>query len=197
MTHTHAGRARILAAAERRGLVDLRTVPNVTRSELYRHLRQFRPHILHYTGHATAQDPGGPGLLVIDEDGGTPKLPAQDLAIGLQDVGVVLTVLNGCETGMHPARPAGEDIHGICQILIRRGVPAVVATTRAVTDTPAMTFTREFYRSMMDGYPLEAAVSEARKGQRLKHWDWSAWALYAADPDYLDRIRLPHMEPSG
>lgn len=169
----------------------LRTVPNTTKDQLDRLIRQFRPHIFHYSGHASARSRVGPGLALADDGGGEPILPAEELSIIMQDAGVVLTVLNGCDTGQRPGNPAGEAIHSICQTLVRRGVPAVVATTRAVFDTPAMVFARELYRWLVDGYPIEAAVSEARKTQRLKHWDWSAWALYANDSNYLEQIRLP------
>jgi hypothetical protein len=53
-----------------------------------------------------------------------------------------------------------------------------MATMRAVEDQSALLFTREFYRTIADGYPVEAAVVEGRKALSVEKWNWSANALF-------------------
>jgi CHAT domain-containing protein len=179
---------RSFAEAEQQGLAMLQIISNANEANLRESLRQFRPHILHYTGHATGISPNGAGLLLNDNSGSHFLLSAAELGILFQDFGVILAVLNGCETGVNPT--TGLATYGICQTIIRQGVPVVIATTRTVLDSSAMQFTREFYRALMDGYPLDACISEARKGIRMQRWDWSAWAMYTSDSAVLDPIRL-------
>ncbi|MBM2615401.1 CHAT domain-containing protein [Actinoplanes sp. LDG1-06] len=178
---------RLFARAEQRGEVRLRTLRNATAVTLQQEVRTFRPQILHFIGHATAPQSGEAGLVLCDENGGPTIFGATSLGEVLQDFNFVLAVLNGCETGVERVGIT----HGICQEIIRAGVPAAVATTRLVLDTSALWFSRELYRALMDGYPLEAGVAEARKALRIKKWDWSAYAFYSADPTRLGSFNFP------
>jgi hypothetical protein len=82
----------------------------------------------------------------------------------------------------------------VARILVGHGVPVAIATARAVIDRVALQFAREFYTALVDGYPIEAAVVEARKLLSVKGWDWSAYVLYAAAGSPLLDFRV---SPSG
>jgi hypothetical protein len=179
----------IFAEAEHQGVTSLVTIENATEGDLRENLRRFRPHILHFTGHGMIDRATGVAALVLTgEDSGPFLLSADQFAVQLQDSGVTLALLNGCDTGVNPV--SSEATFGVCQSIVRQGVPAAVATVRTVTDNAGLRFTQEFYQALIDGYPLEACVTEARKGVFMQGWDWSAWATFASDSRALDPIRL-------
>ncbi|GAA0403887.1 hypothetical protein GCM10009541_53830 [Micromonospora gifhornensis] len=178
------------AEAEQQGWASITTIEDATERDLRESLLRVRPHVLHYTGHSMADQTEGLAALILNDGTGEPfLLTADKLAVQLWDSGVVLAVLNGCNTGVNPGS-ADRATFGMCQSIIRQGVPAVVATTRGVLDNAALRFAQEFYQAFMDGYPLEACLAEARKGLYMQGWDWSAWALFAGDPATLELIRL-------
>ncbi|SDT11511.1 CHAT domain-containing protein [Actinoplanes derwentensis] len=176
------------AEAEQQGWASLTTIEDATERDLRESLRRVRPHVLHYTGHSGIINDTAT-LILQDHHGAPALLTAEQLAVQLWDSGVVLAVLNGCDTGVDPGVP-GQAAFGVCQNIVRQGVPAVVATIRPVLDNAGLRFAQEFYQALMDGYPLEASVTEARKGIFMQGWDWSAWALFAADPSALEPVRL-------
>ncbi|MCO8276340.1 CHAT domain-containing protein [Actinoplanes sp. TRM 88003] len=178
---------RLFARAEQRGEIRLNVLREASAESLQRAVRTFRPQILHYVGHATAPRSDEAGLVLHDDTEQYTLFGAKALAEVLRDYDVVLAVLNGCETGVERVGLT----HGICQTIIRAGVPAVIATTRAVSDTSALWFGRELYRALMDGFSLEASIAEARKALRVKKWDWSAYAFYSADPTKLGTFDFP------
>ena len=92
-----------------------------------------------------------------------------------------LLVLNACEG----ARTGTEDpFGGVAPELTRRGAPAVVAMQFEITDGAAIQFAREFYLALADGYPVDAAVSAARKAIFAGGNDieWGTPVLYLRAP---------------
>ncbi len=66
-----------------------------------------------------------------------------------------------------------------------------VATTRDVFNHTALRFASEFYRTLVDGFPVEGAVAEARKALAVKGWDWSSYVVHGS-PDFpLGDLKLP------
>jgi CHAT domain-containing protein len=150
-------------------------------------LREFRPHIFHFSGHSVYRDVTQTGELVFEADGGGARLlSAEQLAVSLHDYDVFLAVLNGCDTGTSSTNDALSSVAGA---LVKAGVPAVVATMREVQDEAAMRFTREFYRSFFAGFTVEGSIAEARKALSVDNWDWSAYALFVGSVD-LDSLRI-------
>ncbi|MEU4426614.1 CHAT domain-containing protein [Actinoplanes sp. NPDC024001] len=177
------------AEAELQQTATLHSIARATERGLRENLRRFRPHVLHYMGHAMVNTDEKQAALVLSDDQGRRfDLTAEKLTNELQDSGVVLAVLNGCMTGVNPG--ADESAFGLCQSIVRQGVPAVVATVRNVGDTAALRFAQEFYQAFIDGHPLEECVTEARKGVFMQGGDWSAWATFASELADLQSIRL-------
>src|SRR3990172_1190293 len=91
-------------------------------------------------------------------------------------------MLNACEG----ARTSPTDpFAGVAATLIQQGIPAVVAMQFEITDDAAIQLAQEFYGSLADGYPAEAALSEARKaifasGNKM---EWGTPVLYLRSPD--------------
>jgi hypothetical protein len=74
---------------------------------------------------------------------------------------------------------------GLAQEVVRKGIPAVVAMQFAISDDAAVTFAREYYRAIADGYPVDAAFGEARKAVYLddNEVEWATPVLFMRAPD--------------
>jgi CHAT domain-containing protein len=145
--------------------------------ELQHRLRVVRPHIFHFIGHGAIQ-PDGEGVVALaDENKRAVFVTASRFGTILRDHGILLSTLNSCFSG---GETDFDMARSIAQILVRHGVPVAIATAREVLDRTALQFAREFYIALIDGYPIEAAVVEARKLLSVKGWDWSAYVLYAS-----------------
>jgi hypothetical protein len=168
-----------LGAARTDGRVSLEFLERdeATIENLQRKLRMVRPHVFHFVGHGVFH--GGNGALAFREPSGGREvmfLSAEKTATLLRDVGVGIAVLNSCDTGTSAHNDA---ITGVAGSLVHAGVPAVIATLRAIPDEAGLAFTSELYRAFAEGYTLEAALAEARKRLSVEGWDWSAYALFA------------------
>ncbi len=150
-------------------------------------LRAYQPHIFHFVGHGTINNPMAQAAIAMANDQTFRLLAASELSTLLRDNQIRIAVLNACDTG---SAPTGDAIAGLAGALVVAGIPAVVATLRPVTDPAALLFSRELYRSFVAGFSIEAAVIEGRKALSLESWDWSAYALFSGlkDPSLL---RLP------
>jgi hypothetical protein len=180
---------RSLSAAVESGHIQIRVLKRgfATRENLQESLRSFQPHLLHYVGHGVLEPGSREVSLVIEKKDGTGfLLPSSDLPTLLRDAPLRLAVLNACDTGTAPNNDA---ITGLAGALIGSGIPATIGTLRAVADEAALMFTREFYRSFIDGYPIEAAIIEARKALSVEKWDWSLYSLFTSLTD-LSSLRL-------
>ena len=70
--------------------------------------------------------------------------------------------------------------------LVRRGIPAVVAMQYEITDRAAIELARAFYEALAEGYPVDAAIAEARKAISLavaNSVEWGTPVLYMRSPD--------------
>ncbi len=146
----------------KRGAVALERLDRATLPTLQRRLRGGKVHIFHYIGHGGFDAASQSGLLVFeDENGYARRMNAQVLGTLLHDhESLRLAVLNACEG----ARTGKADpFTGAAQFLLRRGLPAVIAMQFEITDQAAIIFSHEFYTALADGYPVDAALSEARK----------------------------------
>ena len=124
------------------------------------------------------------------DDAGEPHyLTATDFSRLLADHKPLrLVLLNACEG----ARGGSQDIFSsTASILVRRGIPAVVAMQYPITDRVAVEFAGSFYESLADGLPVDAAVAEARKAVSIAVTDTVEWGtpvlfMRAADGAMFD-----------
>ena len=150
-----------LSGLEQSGQVTLTVVPHATLADLRRTMRRGDFHVLHFIGHGGFNDHTGEGMLAFEDDNHLAHLVSgSDLATMIHDRDKLrLVVLNACEGARQsPADPFG----GVAQNLVGQGVPAVVAMQFEITDAAATIFGSEFYSAIADGYPIDAALAEAR-----------------------------------
>jgi CHAT domain len=164
-------------------------------------VNEFLPHVLHYEGGYFLPDfsqPSSapqPGLVLsIGESLGLTTLKLATLKKELKAAGLQLMVLQNS-----PFVPQGVDaMMSLVEGLVGEAVPAALAPVRMIGDAPGLEFVRAFYRALMDGQKLEAAVARARLELLSKGGDWSAYALFFSDLKTLTSSRLlPPPMPSA
>ena len=164
------------------GKVELVVMEDANLASLAQRLRREEFHIFHFIGHGGFSD--GDGVLVLEDSNERARpVKGQHLGTIFHDHGSLrLAVLNSCEG----ARGSAEDpFSGVAPSLVRQGIPAVIAMQFEITDMAAIQFAHEFYLAVADGYPVDAAVTEARKQifSADNDLEWATPVLYMRAPD--------------
>ena len=109
-------------------------------------------------------------------------------------------LLNACEG----ARASLNDpFSGAAQSLVLKGIPAVIAMQFEVSDEAAIALASGFYAALADDYPVDAALTEARKAVFAAGCavEWGTPVLYlrAADGRIFDvkRTEAQKVEPAA
>ncbi|MCB9423066.1 MAG: CHAT domain-containing protein [Ardenticatenaceae bacterium] len=161
--------------------VQLTVIPNATASKLQGALA-VRPHILHFIGHGTV-DNGRSSIILEDSTGNSAPLDADQMMYLMGNTGVKVVILNACKTAKQDARNA---ILGVAPALVQAEIPAVIAMQFNVPDKTALGFTRDLYRFLVSGFPLDTAVTEMRIGAFIGAGDryfWGIPVLFMRAPD--------------
>jgi hypothetical protein len=178
---------RLVAALEpllRKGLIEVERLERPTPEALETRLRNGQPvHILHFVGHGGYSELREEGVLVFeDEAGNGVPMGGPSLAYLLQDhPSLRLAVLNAC----NGARASHENTFaGTAQVLVQRGVPAVIAMQSEVMDETACGFAEKFYQALAAGLPVDACVGEVRRALAAEHNpEWGTPVLYLRATD--------------
>ena len=150
-------------------------------SALQRQLRHDSYHIFHYIGHGGFDANKNDGLLILeDSEGKGHKVSGQYLGSILYDHhSIKLALLNSCSGGRTSVT---DPFAGMAQSLLQKDIPAIIAMQFEITDEAAITFSQEFYSALSDGYPIDAAVAEARKMiyAQANQLEWATPVLYTS-----------------
>ena len=194
-------RSRIASALDSmidRGLVELEWCDPATPRSLRHSLRDGTFHILHFVGHSDFNASGDGTLYLLDEDGAPSPVTDSVLTTLLGDqTSLRLVVLNSCKG----ARTTLTDpFSGIATSLVALGLPAVVAMQFSISDDAAIVFAEELFTSLVGRqYPIDAAVSEARKAvfAEVSEVEWATPVLFlrAADGQLFDFAAAPAAIP--
>src|SRR3712207_470161 len=167
------------------GLLELTWLEGQTWRHLHRAMRRGPWHVFHFIGHGGFDPATEEGAIALsDESGHKRLLRATSLAELLDDhYPLRLVFLNSCEG----ARGSESDaFSSTAATLVRRGLPAVLAMQYEVTDDAAIVFSRNFYRAVADGLPVDAAVGAGRTAVSLdldNTLEWGTPVLYMRSPD--------------
>jgi hypothetical protein len=170
-----------MAHLQQANKVEIELLEHATVRELQAALR--RPvYVLHYIGHGVYDESAGIGMLALEEEGGgLHALSAEQLHYMLRDTTVRLAVFNACMT----ARGAAG--RSIAEELMQAGLSATLSMEFAISDRSATRFAGEFYRTLADGWPVDAAVAEGRKAMMfatgLDAMDWGIPVLFMRTRD--------------
>ncbi|MCB0202420.1 MAG: SUMF1/EgtB/PvdO family nonheme iron enzyme, partial [Anaerolineae bacterium] len=167
------------------GLVELEWLPGQTWRDLQRILRRGPWHVFHFVGHGAFDANADEGLVMVCDDAGKARpLRATELGRFLANHrSLRLAVLNACEGG----KGSEKDIFSsTASLLVRAGLPAVLAMQYEITDRAAIELSRVFYESIADELPVDAAVAEARIAVSVavtNTVEWGTPVLYMRAPD--------------
>ena len=195
-----------LKGLEDQGRITLDRLENATVPELQRLLGLADYHVIHFIGYGDLDTERGEGFLLMEGDSpqGRP-LGMEELRTLLRDERQVLrlVVLNTCKG----ARTAPSDpFSGLAQGLTHMGIPAVVGMQLAITDDAATTFAQVFYSWVAEGYPIEAALGEARKaifvpprklGFNELEWGIPVLFMRSSDGQIFSLVAAPVGEQAG
>lgn len=169
--------------------LELAFTEDATLRTLQRTLRrakvQGRPfHIWHYIGHGVYDpDRKTSYLLFCDDSQMSYSVNGFQLGTLMNNFPEMrLGLLNACEG----ARTDQEDpFAGVATALVEHGVPAVVGMQFEISDQAAIAFAGEFYTALVDGLPVDAALTEARRAVFfLPNWvEWATPVLYMRSRD--------------
>lgn len=173
-----------LAELITRGLVTLERLDTASLDALRRKLRQGQYHVLHFIGHGGIDGQTQDGVLILEDAQQKGRLTSgQYLANVLSNHDAMrLVVLNACE-GARTTR--ADPFSGVAQSLVQQGIPAVIAMQFEITDSASLVFAQEFYTALADGYPVDAALGEARGAifAQPNDLEWATPVLYSRAPD--------------
>jgi len=169
----------------RAGHVRLDRLDNATVPGLRWTLKEGEFHVFHFIGHGGVDAHTGQGVLIFEgEDGRSDVVDAETVAGLLSAEGSLrLAVLNACEGGR---ASAGDIYAGTAQTLVQRDVPAVIAMQFEISDEAAIALTHDFYKALSFGDPVDAALTEARRGLRWEkrnELEWGTPVLYTRAAD--------------
>lgn len=173
-----------VAALEQSGSLIVERLPQPTFKALQQQLLKHDYHIFHFIGHGAYDQQVQDGVLFLeDQNGHSRPINGQDLGIILHDRKTFrLALLNCCEGGQ---TSESAPFVGVCQSLLRKGIPAVIAMQFAITDQAAIILTRQFYASLAGGLPVDSALAEARRSIFVEdnNVEWGTPVLYMRTPD--------------
>ncbi|MBW4500266.1 MAG: CHAT domain-containing protein [Scytonema hyalinum WJT4-NPBG1] len=159
------------------------TLLQPTPQELIQQLETKAYNVLFYAGHGQK---GADGGLLFLRSGMT--LNGMELAQVLTHTGVKLAVFNSC-WGAQPAAIAHQAMphSSLAEVLIRQGVPAVLAMRDEIAPHESHTFIQAFAAALRSRKPIDEAVAEARQKllttYRFNQPAWTLPILYL-HPDY-------------
>lgn len=189
-----------VADLEAAGRIVLDRTDTASLSALQRQLRKEDYHVFHFIGHGGFDEQARDGVLIfVDENGRGRRISGQQLGTILHDEKTLrLAILNACEGG----RASFTDpFAGVAQSLLQQDIPAVIAMQFEVSDRAAITLAHEFYAAIADGYPVDAALSEARKSiyADVSDVEWGTPVLYMriADGRVFDIIHSASVPVPG
>ena len=153
--------------------VELDVLETATIPSLLDALSEQPRHVLHFIGHGGFDPATGTGELLFHDGSGRGRSGRGESLAGLlvDFTSLRLVVLNACDTARFSMTPALEPLGGVGPALLLNGLPAVVAMQAPVSDPAALLFSEAFYSSLLQGDPIDAAVTEGRL------------AIHASDPD--------------
>lgn len=148
----------VVQASTHRDQVLIEHLPAATPGDLLDGLTAFRPHVVHFSGHANEQvlgfDDGS------DEGTGGTLVPARAFkaAVEAPDEPPMLVVLNACKSEAQLAALLGT-------------VPAAIGMADSIGDVDAITFATRFYRSLAEGQSIAASLAAARAEMEMNGLD--------------------------
>ncbi len=140
---------RKIKGGQNRDLVEFKHLPAAEVSDLLDALNEFKPHIIHFSGHG-----GGGGILfdnrdVDDDSGWVVDFGAVHNIVSATADPPQMLVFNACDTVQ------GADV-------FLETVPMIIAMSNSILDSAATMFSVAFYAAVVAGQPVEMALKQGK-----------------------------------
>jgi tetratricopeptide (TPR) repeat protein len=133
-----------------------------TYDDLQQKINVFDPHIVHLMGHGAVVN--GVGNFVFEsEAGASDRKSSAEIGQLFAGSNVQCAFISGCQTGKAPDRAA---LGGVCQGLVREGVPIAIGWAASIADHVANELARVFYQTAATGQPIDRALAQGRQAAR-------------------------------
>ncbi len=167
------------------GRVSLDWLPGQTWRDLHLYMMEGPWHILHFVGHGRYNESLGEGVVFLSNDEGyAQELPARKFAQMLANhVSLRLVLMNSCESALGGTK---DVFSSTASIMVRQGIPAVIAMQHEISDQAAIELSRAFYLALARGFPVDAALTEARLAVNIcvtNTVEWGTPVLHMRSPD--------------
>lgn len=145
---------RAIRGSRHRDLIDIRPRPAASPQDLIDGINDFRPHVVHFSGH------GGPDGLLFDNASVTdPQERLVSFAslaklLAATDQPPTLVFLNACDTADEAA-------------VLLDAIPALIAMDAPIGDASAAVFSTQFYAAVGGAQPLSKAVEQAKAATEI------------------------------
>lgn len=141
-------------------------------------------HAVHLIAHGVVRPEHRSASLALEDNQGRTQFVDEKLfaEIFTGDRDLRLVTLMACESGV---TTGGDPFSGLGQMLVRGGIPAVVAMRRRVALRTAHRFSKHFYLQLARGAQIDAAINETRLQLHLADAgspEWSAPTLFLRLP---------------
>jgi hypothetical protein len=142
-----------IRAADYRDSLELVSKWAVRSDDLLQYLNQYRPHIVHFSGHGDCAEE-----LILEDTSGSSKPISKDALVALFTTlkdNIRVVVLNACYS-----RPQAE--------AITEQIDCAIGMKRAIGDKAAITFASSFYRAIGFGRSVQEAFDQGKVALQLE-----------------------------
>jgi CHAT domain-containing protein len=142
-----------IRAADYRDALNLITKWAVRPDDLLQYLNQFKPHVVHFSGHGSSMEE----IILVDKDRQAKpvgKVALKHLFSTLRD-NIRVVVLNACFS--HPQAEAITEV-----------IDCAIGMKRAIGDEAAITFAASFYRAIGFGRTIQQAFDQGKTALMLE-----------------------------
>jgi len=192
--------------------------------DLQDHVEQFRPHVVHLTGHgavgkkcplcgrlsepdekvcrncsASLEGVSALGHFAFEDESGKADMrSSEELRRLMAGSGVQCVFVSGCEIGKAPPT---EALGGVCQGLVGEEVPLAIGWAASISDDVANQFARSFYHTLVAGRPIDRSLVQARQDvwkscEKRGDPSWTLPVLYSAtDQGQIFDLQKPPENP--
>jgi len=133
------------------------------REQLLNRMQNDVVHVLHFVGHGAYE--ADRGFVYLEGAGNRPDpIEANQFAEILSASNTLrLVALNACSTAFENAQ---RGFSSVASLLVRKGLPAVIAMRNAIDDRVAVAFSKHLYGTLAGGEPVDVALTRTRQQLR-------------------------------
>lgn len=136
---------------------------DANRPQLLQRMQTDDVHVLHFVGHGSYQNNIGYVYLEGPQNRPDPVEAEQFAQILSASNTLRLVTLNACSTAFEHAQ---HGFSSVASLLVRKGLPAVIAMRNAIDDRVAVAFSKHLYGTLAGGEAVDVALTRTRQQLR-------------------------------